>query len=78
MMCRNFSVSSIPVRFPVLFTAIACLAVCSWLGDNVFRGRKQSKEHDYISEFTLTNRPKSVCRFCEDIANVRHLFMFYR
>ena len=107
MMCRNFSVSSIPVRFPVLFTAIACLAVCSWLvrwkralsvlrfrsrarwsvqycenssasRGNVFRGRKQSKEHDYISEFTLTNRPKSVCRFCEDIANVRHLFIFCR
>ena len=88
----------------VSFTAMACLAVCSWLvrwkralsvlrfrsrarwsvqycenssasRGNVFRGRKQSKEHDYISEFTLTNRPKSVCRFCEDIANVRHLFM---
>ena len=48
MMCRNFSVSSIPVRCVVYSDSM--LAVCSWLGDNVFRGRKQSKEHDYISE----------------------------
>lgn len=44
--------------------------------DNIFRSRKKSKEHDYISEFMLTNCPKSVRSFYEDIADVRHLSTF--
>jgi hypothetical protein len=43
---------------------------------NIFRSRKKSKEHDYISEFMLTNCPKSVRSFCEGIADVRHLSTF--
>jgi hypothetical protein len=39
---------------------------------NILRSRKQSKEHDYISEFIPINCPKSVRSFCEDIADVRH------
>jgi hypothetical protein len=43
---------------------------------DIFCSRKKSKEHDYISELMLTNCPKSVRSFCEDIADVRHLSTF--